>query len=501
MSGKKTKSINKKNIAISCISLFISTMYPILFMYFRNIYEARERHLIPITAIYIAFAFIMCIVDFLFIKNFHKSAIITTIILVIVFNYEFAVSLFSSNKTIGYIVITLLSIILLCIAIVISKKISEDSAVKLNGIWCFTLIVLLLMNFVPVAPYMLKKVISHIPSAGIVKEVNYNASSSSEPAESKYDNMDDPNVYLMIFDEYGGSENLKHYYDYDNSDFLSKLADKRFNISENSYNRESISTITNVPNLFNMEYVVDHETEAETFLTYLMNPYLYTFFKERGYDINTASYPAFLDNTQSTLNYDTKELYEDTVGYYILKNSLFIHIYDILIAPNMNGTEFASSSNTGMYLIQSMDCYKGFVNASSDKPHLNLGYFSCPHVPLCYKSDGTPLTEDEIENDFSYSYIEYLKWTSNQIDDIVDTILESDPNSIIIIMSDHGSRSLNMESDSSLDDPDYYKENILNCVYFKGEVLDISGLSGINTLIHILNNEYGCDMPFKYYNK
>ena len=499
MSGEKTK--NKKNIAISCSSLFISTLYPILFMYFRNIYEARERHLIPITALYIVFAFIICIVNFFFIKKFHKSAIITTIILVIVFNYEFAVSLLSSNKTIGYIVVTLLSIILLCTASVITKKISEDNAVKLSGIWSFTLLALLLMNFIPVAPYMLKKVVSHIPSAGITKEISYSPSTIPDPTESKSDYTDYPNVYLMIFDEYGGSENLRHYYNYDNSDFLIKLADKGFNISESSYNRESISTITNIPNLFNMEYVVDHETEAETFLKYMMNPYLYTFFKERGYDINTSSYPAFLDNTQSTLNYDTKELYEDTVGYYILKNSLFIHIYDKFIAPNMNESEFASSSNTGMYLIQSIDFYKGFVNAGHDKPHLNLGYFSCPHVPLCYKSDGTSLTKDEIENDFSYSYIEYLKWTSNQINDIVDTILESDPNSIIIIMSDHGSRSLYIESDKSLDDPDYYKENILNCVYVKGEVLDISGLSGINTLIYVLNNEYGCDMTFKFYNK
>ena len=60
---------------------------------------------------------------------------------------------------------------------------------------------------------------------------------------------------------------------------------------------------------------------------------------------------------------------------------------------------------------------------------------------------------------------------------------------------------LYIESDKSLDDPDYYKENILNCVYVKGEVLDISGLSGINTLIYVLNNEYGCDMTFKFYNK
>ena len=35
----------------------------------------------------------------------------------------------------------------------------------------------------------------------------------------------------------------------------------------------------------------------------------------------------------------------------------------------------------------------------------------------------------------------------------------------------------------------------------KGEDLDIEGLTGINTLITVLNTEYDTDIPFKEYTK
>ena len=498
MNTTHLKKQSAKHI-ISILSVAITTFYPILFLYFQNIYEARERHLIAITAIYILFSSFTLLLTQLLFRNLSRASMFTNGILVIVYNFEFAVSIFS-NKTIGYVLISVFSVILLGLLFFLSRKMVATTQNTLNSIWAFTLLFLLLVNFIPVAPYMMKKIISHIPSSTArvssteVSNSTYTPNDKSHPSETTY-----PNVYLMIFDEYGGTQNLEHYYGYDNTGFLATLEDLGFNISHNSYNRESISTITNVPNLLNLDYVVRHETEAQDYLTHLMNPYLYTFFKERGYDINTSSYPAFLDNTQSTLNYDTKELYEDTVGYYILKNSLFIHIYDKLIAPNMDNENYASSSNTGSYLIQAMEYYKGYAALGADRPHFNLGYFSCPHVPICYKSDGTPFSQAEVDSDFAYCYIEYLKWTSSKMTDIVQTILEADPESIIIIMSDHGSRSINIEADSLLEDPYYYKENILNCVYVKGKTLDISGLSGINTMIAILNDQYETHIDYKEY--
>ncbi|MCR4788455.1 MAG: hypothetical protein K5888_07710 [Lachnospiraceae bacterium] len=523
-----------KPTLIVLLSVLVTTLYPILFLYFRNIYEARERHLVLITLVYLVFSGLVYLVTRLIVKEPAKSAIIADIILVIVYNFEFIVSLIP-NKIIGYVLATVFSVLILFFGIKLAKKITPDSASKINLVWAITLIALLTMNMIPAFPHMVEKFISQMPSRGVVQSAESTTDvltaqedSSEEALESGQDSSggasenvqdagseegsdgasaepdiaevlpeDYPNVYLMIFDEYGGSENLEHYYGFDNSKFLSDMQELGFNVSYNSYNLESPSTLTNIPNLLNLDYVVEHETEDQTYLEHLMNPYLYSFFRERGYDINTASYTAFLDNTQSTLKYDNKELYEDTISYFILKNSLFIHIYDLFIAPNMEGSGFASSSNSGSYVIEAMEFYKGFVNAGDDKPHFNLGYFSCPHVPICFRSDGTPFTDAELEKDQYSCYIEYLQWTSSRILDIADTILEADPDSIIVIMSDHGSRLKKLPEDDSLADPSYYKKNILNCVYDRGENIDISGLSGINTMITVLNSEFGTDFEMK----
>ncbi len=493
------KSKSKERI-VALFSILTTTVYPIFFMYFKNIFEARERHLIAITLIYLIISSLVTILIYVFKKSIVRTVFVANMILTILYNFEFFVAL-TGSKVYSYIICSILSIAGIILIINLSKKFSEDTIHKLNGIWAFTIIVLLVMDFIPAAPHMKEKLVSQLPSAQ-TEEVQVSPVETVDETEStKETDTDHPNVYLMIFDEYGGYENLMRYYDFDNSEFLAQMEDMGFNVSKDSFNVESISTITNVPNLFNLDYVVDHKEEEATYLTYLRNPYIYRFFKEHGYTINTTSYPAFLDDTQSALSYDNRELYEDTVGYFILKNSLLIHVYDGLIAPNMNGSEFSSNDNTGTYLIEAMNFYKGFSKLNDKGPNFNLGYFSCPHIPLCFKSDGTPISAKEVEEDFAYCYIEYLKWANIQIKDIASGIIADDPESIIIIMSDHGSRTLVNDEDKSLTDPDHYKENILNCVYMKGEDLDIEGLTGINTLITVLNTEYDTDIPFKEYKK
>jgi hypothetical protein len=80
----------------------------------------------------------------------------------------------------------------------------------------------------------------------------------------------------------------------------------------------------------------------------------------------------------------------------------------------------------------------------------------------------------------------------------VDEIQKNDPTAIIILQSDHGARTIYRREGLSqdLNDPSTDRgqmRNILNCVYLGGETMDISGLSGINTLRAVLNQVYGTD--------
>ena len=81
---------------------------------------------------------------------------------------------------------------------------------------------------------------------------------------------------------------------------------------------------------------------------------------------------------------------------------------------------------------------------------------------------------------------------------VVDGEVIHDPDAIIILQADHGAR-LGYHLKELYDTPydpeteTIHQQNILNCVYWGGKELDISGLSGINTLRTILNAAYGTD--------
>ena len=87
-----------------------------------------------------------------------------------------------------------------------------------------------------------------------------------------------PNVYYFLFDEYGGYDNLEHYYSFDNSAFLEDLEARGFSVSLHSHNTEAVATDTIVPNLLNMNYVVKVEESGHKKAQYRRSCLLYQMF-------------------------------------------------------------------------------------------------------------------------------------------------------------------------------------------------------------------------------
>lgn len=87
----------------------------------------------------------------------------------------------------------------------------------------------------------------------------------------------------MIFDEYGGSENLKHFYGFDNEEFLTALEERGFSVSRTSKNTESPWTVTLVPNMLNMDYVTSDAVPINSRKEWMEEPALYRLFWENGY--------------------------------------------------------------------------------------------------------------------------------------------------------------------------------------------------------------------------
>lgn len=464
------------------LSLLLVCIYPGLFMYFQNAGESKITDIFSVTGLFLGAALIALFIYYLLFKRIYKAVGMSILTMLMLINFEIFSKLFSVLPY-KYLWVAVVCVIMLVAAALLFKK-KEDIAEYLNLIVLIAFSALILVNAIPAIPTIYHKLTVEIEKPQILDTID----------DKNIDRSELPNIYYLVFDEYGGSENLEAYFDYDNSEFLASLAEKNFNISYNSRNAESIETVTLMPNLLNLSYVANNNMIADERLAYLQEPALFNVMQYLGYDIITCSSIPFLDNSMSVENFEEQEVFEDKAGYFVLKNSIFIHLYNKQVEKKLS-SENPEDKSYGDVLIDAFDYYMN-LSDNRNHPQFCMGYFQAPHVPFFYKKDGTLNQPEEYENWLNHdNYLEYLEWTNIQIEKVLDMIIEKDSESIIIIQSDHGARypvhvlELTGEQPFS-DDMLLYQNNILNCVYYKGELLNIEGLSGINTVRYILNQQF-----------
>lgn len=305
-----------------------------------------------------------------------------------------------------------------------------------------------------------------------------------------------PNVYFFLMDEYGGYENLLKYYDYDNSAFLDQLSALGFQVSTTSHNRDSVYTWTLVPNLLNLDYVVEDEIPHLVKHEYVNDPVLFQIFRNNGYQVNLIDHRDFLGH--SGCNVLSRPQISDTIGDQLYDNSAFglIPVVRTWLKEKLglSSNEYYTSE-----LFQLVELAENCADYTGDAPTFTMVYIQCPHTPYVVDAEGnirTTGTDNHVEK---YYYLDQLKWVNSVLDKVTENILAKDPNSVIIFQSDHGSRFPQQVSGNwgypELDQAaeNLTMQNILNCVYNQGEVLDIDGLSGINTLRTVLNEVFGTE--------
>lgn len=164
-------------------------------------------------------------------------------------------------------------------------------------------------------------------------------------------------------------------------------------------------------------------------------------------------------------------------------------------------------------LFDAMDAERDCWKYVGDGPTLTMGYLQCPHAPTILDKDGNLV--ENYENvgwqwDRHELYLGQLEFISNFILELVAGIQENDPDALIIVQSDHGSRQaittmIWVSGTASMPKAEnLYMQNILNCIYYQGEHIPIEGQTGINSLRLTLNQVFGTDYEMiepKYYTK
>lgn len=473
-----------KVLSTDLLSLVAIVVYPCLYLYFKNINLVLFKDLVFTTLMFLLNGIVIFGIAYIFLGNVSKAFLIADISMLILLTFNILENLIIKIMPFIYfwhLVFVFLSTIAL-LGLLIKRKTSNEVIVKINKVTAVVFGGLILFNAILTLP-------------SIIKNASKEKISLGDPQTQKSASDKNVNVYYFIFDEYSGLDALERYAEYDNAPFYNTLESLGFNVSPHSRNY-SPSTNVEIPNLLNMSRILNESNYTNTAKGQALKyPALFRLFKENGYDINLIDDQGFLpkdvegvDFVYSPKNNLTKV---ETFQTVMLKQSLY---YPLLSEVDENR------------LAEINALFEEAENSVGKKKSnlLTFGYIMAPHLPWVVDENGNPIDASK-RSDWKTPavYLGQLKYVSNKIIELVKEIIEEDPNSVIILQSDHGLRlpiHLKKWYGEEIKDEElelFYQRNILNAVYLKGEPIDINGLSGINTLVITFNTLLEINLPFE----
>lgn len=491
--------------AVPLLSMLAVCAFPCIFLYSQNASEVSASSMVPFLLVFLLNALIFLGLGCAVFRNVSRAAFFADLAMLVVINFCFlAVQLRRVLPWLRdrYLLLVLLAALLGLMILFLRKKPDLRSGCLLVLIAFGSMI---LIHTVQAVPAMLQ---SHQvrqefaggntppPPGG-----GPHAPPAGEGAGPEQVTFGDarPNVYYFLFDEYGGYDNLSHYYDFDNSAFLDALADRGFSLSYHSRNTEAVATDTIVPNLLNLDYVVRVEESGHQKAEWRRNCRIYPMFKDNGYQINLINHVDYLGaaGCRVLTSHQTRR----TISEYLMRNSLyskFPQLQDLL--ENFFVFDYGRNYRAGLdnALEMGLSCWQ----ETGGTPTLTIGYIQCPHSPTMVGRHGEALPFATGWNWRDHSlYLNQLEFMNDYILELVDRIQTHDPEALIILQSDHGNRyAIHMMQLGEWEDYDPYEENpymqnILNCVYYRGQAFNIEGETGINTLRKVFSEVLGAELP------
>lgn len=486
---EKEKKSEKQRLSLLQVlkilaAIFLVCLYPCIFMYVSNLGETHIGKIcIPLIA-FLCVAFVVILINKLIFKNPDKAGVLTCLFMLFFVNFNFLTKILCSViGSLSYKASCIIVLILGCIilAVFMIKKFDYEAINLIVVIVFGTLIVVNFLSAIPKFSDMGKV-------DGFVEVKEY-----AKKRDKK------PNVYYVFLDEYGGSDNLKYYYDFDNKEFNDFLVDNKFSVSENTRNYEGMLTKELLPNMVNMEYVTKAGGLQNNNMKYMEDPVLFRFFKEMGYDINVINHMNFIKNKDvKTLFESTDECVEnagvgsDDIDNLLISNSAISTIFMCMGAKSSTYDAYRDDLKNMFSAFK--DCYKETGKDST----FTFAYLQVPHAPFVFDENGNNVDDSKV-NSFTEKelYINFMKYVNKQIEEFITNVRVNDPDSVIVIQSDHGSRyAMFRMKDYKKSDYDAELEtekmqNALNCVYIGGEDFNIEGLTAVNTWRRVLNHVFG----------
>lgn len=326
-----------------------------------------------------------------------------------------------------------------------------------------------------------------------------------------------PNLYFLVVDEMGGFDTIEKYYDYDFTEFKDFLSSRNVNWSGSShvFDDDTDRCITDL-----LYYTNAAGTNWKR--TSLKNAPLRFCLEEAGYSLYNLSTSdhimKYVPNLSDAIKAEYVQVTEDglTVGDIAQQKSI-LQVLDLLRKdPEFTASETLLTTdeirNTEEYsqlegyyrslmndILEVLDYYEAGDNFTPNSGIASLSYIKTTHVPFLFREDGTPITDLELYKDWKNKdvYMGCYKFSLSHLERIIETVTTADPDSIILVLADHGVRNHQncvRKMEFTLEKEE--ERNTISLLYYRGLPLNIEGLDETD-LIRVVLNLMGQEIPLQ----
>lgn len=316
---------------------------------------------------------------------------------------------------------------------------------------------------------------------------------------------DDPDIYYIVLDGYGRSDNLFEDFDIDNAEFIGELKSMGFVFPECTQSNYHL-TILSMTSSLNMEYLTTISPGPNENSTYLdFEPHLHqsrvlSFFEDLGYETFTfAGINPYTEIPNSTHFITTDSSAEQSVDiaalnfyYLFLQTTALRPLLDYLESPTKQATvlmpilkELVPSdtdlSNRQYFRYQQNLYHLKVLEGIPDLPGKKFVYahLYMAHEPFVFTPEGEFRASSRQDK---AAYADQIRFLNNRIPGILKKIISySSTPPIIVIQADHGWGWNNR------------RDQILNAYYLPngGNELVYPEITPVNTFRLVINKYFG----------
>jgi hypothetical protein len=464
-------------------------IYPILALLAGNIRQTEAVVVFRPLLISLAASALLFLLFRLVIRDWHRAAVPSAIVILLFFMYGHAYNYFRTVDILGFVIgrhriLLLIWIVLVALSVWIAARRPSNFQKQTPSINIISLLLLV---------YPLYTI-----TAYSVSEYR-TASSDPQPAQALTvaENQSLPDIYYIILDSYTRSDVLKDAYGYNNSDFLNDLKDMGFYVADCStsnymWTRVSVASALNLQYLQDMPAFVaaaDKDIFSEELLKHSL---LRETLESLGYKtVGFATGYPFTEITDADLYLEPPSLLRNVREFDVLlmQTTLLRVLQDF-------GIIYINQTATALYRDRTLFA----LSQLEDPPQLGSPKFVymhiiAPHPPFVFGPRGEYLNPFEFVLDengytsstYSQGYVDQVTFISNEITASVRRLLAESPEPpIIIIQGDHGPWKQEGEN----------RVSILNAYYLPGHEESLyPNITPVNTFRLILNQYFNADYP------